>query len=96
MTQRQPQREQTGAVIQKEYLAGSYLPKLGLRRCADRKSRGDFKRRCRLARASVTYDFALTDGILPAPNTASTYYYMRLCQHNAHRAWLSPVWLDRP
>ncbi len=36
------------------------------------------------------------DGVeLPAPEGDSAYYYLRLRQADGHRAWLSPVWLDR-
>jgi hypothetical protein len=36
------------------------------------------------------------DGVeLPVPEGASAYYYLRLRQADGHRAWLSPVWLDR-
>ncbi|MFW5682419.1 MAG: CehA/McbA family metallohydrolase [Phycisphaeraceae bacterium] len=44
------------------------------------------------------FDVTLTDESLPAPpagNGTSAYYYLRLRQHDGHRAWLSPVWLDR-
>lgn len=44
------------------------------------------------------FDVTLTDEALPAPppgNGSSAYYYLRLRQHDGHRAWLSPVWLDR-
>ena len=36
------------------------------------------------------------DGVeLPVPEDDSAYYYLRLRQADEHRAWLSPVWLDR-
>jgi len=44
------------------------------------------------------FDVTLTDEALPAPPAGSgnsAYYYLRLRQHDGHRAWLSPVWLDR-
>ena len=41
------------------------------------------------------WDCVLADEPLPAPAGAGAYYYLRLRQHDGHRAWLSPVWLDR-
>jgi len=44
------------------------------------------------------FDVRLTDEALPAPPSGSgdsASYYLRLRQHDGHRAWLSPVWLDR-
>ena len=36
------------------------------------------------------------DGVeLPVTEGESAYYYLRLRQRDGHRAWLSPVWLDR-
>jgi hypothetical protein len=35
------------------------------------------------------------DEPLPAPSGESAYYYLRLLQADGHRAWLSPVWVDR-
>ena len=36
------------------------------------------------------------DGVdLPGSGGESAYYYLRLRQQDGHRAWLSPVWLDR-
>ena len=41
-------------------------------------------------------NFVNIDGVeLPAPEGDSAYYYLRLRQADGHRAWLSPVWLDR-
>ena len=42
-----------------------------------------------------TYDFIVDDETLPTPDNTSAYYYLRLRQHDGHRAWLSPIWLDR-
>ena len=41
------------------------------------------------------WDVELSGVELPAPDGASAYYYLRLRQADGHRAWLSPVWLDR-
>ena len=32
---------------------------------------------------------------LPPLEGDGAYYYLRLKQRDGHRAWLSPVWLDR-
>jgi len=41
-------------------------------------------------------DVRLSDEPLPAPAPGdSAYYYLRLRQTDGHRAWVSPVWLDR-
>ena len=40
-------------------------------------------------------DVVLTDEALPPPAGDSAYYYLRLRQHDGHRAWLSPVWLSK-
>jgi len=40
-------------------------------------------------------DVTVTNEKLPLPQDKNTYYYLRLRQHDGHRAWLSPVWLDR-
>jgi hypothetical protein len=42
-----------------------------------------------------TYDVTISEEALPTPKGESAYYYLRLRQHDGHRAWLSPVWLDR-
>ena len=41
------------------------------------------------------WDVEITDAPLPEPAGAWAYYYLRLRQADGHRAWLSPVWLDR-
>jgi len=41
------------------------------------------------------YDVTFDDEELPPPPSQAGYYYLRLRQHDGHRAWLSPVWLDR-
>lgn len=41
-------------------------------------------------------DLRIRDEPLPAPASGeSAYYYLRLRQTDGHRAWVSPVWLDR-
>ncbi|MFB6219355.1 MAG: CehA/McbA family metallohydrolase, partial [Halobacteriaceae archaeon] len=40
-------------------------------------------------------DVVVEDEPLPAPDGESAYYYLRLRQADGHRAWVSPVWLDR-
>ncbi len=40
------------------------------------------------------WDVELEGVELPVPEGESAYYYLRLCQVDGHRAWLSPVWLD--
>jgi hypothetical protein len=51
-------------------------------------------RRCVWRAKPNERDVVLTDILLPAPEGASTYYYLRLRQVDGHRAWASPVWLD--
>ena len=41
------------------------------------------------------WDVEIDEAELPAPEGAWAYYYLRLRQQDGHRAWLSPVWLDR-
>jgi hypothetical protein len=41
------------------------------------------------------WDVDLSGVELPSPDGVSAYYYLRLRQADGHRAWLSPVWLDR-
>lgn len=40
-------------------------------------------------------DVVIEEEPLPAPEGESAYYYLRLRQVDGHRAWVSPVWLDR-
>ena len=51
--------------------------------------------RCVWREEPGTWDVELEDIELPAPEGAWAYYYLRLRQEDGHRAWLSPVWLDR-
>jgi hypothetical protein len=46
-------------------------------------------------RAVDALDVSLVDECLPAPTGDSAWYYLRLRQEDGHRAWLSPIWLDR-
>jgi hypothetical protein len=40
-------------------------------------------------------DVEYEEELLPADRfDAGSYFYLRLRQHDGHRAWLSPVWLD--
>ena len=41
------------------------------------------------------WDAEIDGAELPTPEGACSYYYLRLRQQDGHRAWLSPVWLDR-
>jgi len=41
------------------------------------------------------WDVELSGIELPPPSGPSAYYYLRLRQADGHRAWLSPVWIDR-
>ena len=41
------------------------------------------------------WDFEVNDVELPEPTTQWAYYYLRMRQADGHRAWLSPVWIDR-
>ena len=45
--------------------------------------------------APNAWDVEIDGAELPAPSGESAYYYLRLRQQDGHRAWLSPVWLDR-
>ena len=45
--------------------------------------------------APNAWDVEIDGAELPAPEGAWAYYYLRLRQQDGHRAWLSPVWLDR-
>ena len=51
--------------------------------------------RCVWREEPGVWDVELEDIELPAPEGAWAYYYLRLRQEDGHRAWLSPVWLDR-
>ena len=42
-----------------------------------------------------SWDVEIDGAELPALAGDSAYYYLRLKQQDGHRAWLSPVWLDR-
>ncbi|AWT59495.1 MAG: hypothetical protein DF168_00685 [Candidatus Moanabacter tarae] len=42
-----------------------------------------------------TIDVEIDEEELPALKTDWAYYYLRLRQEDGHRAWLSPVWLER-
>ena len=42
-----------------------------------------------------SWDVEIDGADLPALAGDSAYYYLRLKQQDGHRAWLSPVWLDR-
>ena len=41
------------------------------------------------------WDVELSAVSLPAPAGREAYYYLRLRQVDGHKAWLSPVWLER-
>ena len=41
------------------------------------------------------WDVEIDGQELPKLAGTSAYYYLRLRQQDGHRAWLSPVWLDR-
>ena len=41
------------------------------------------------------WNVEITNAPLPEPSSTWAYYYLRLRQADGHKAWLSPVWLDR-
>ena len=45
--------------------------------------------------APDSWDVEIAGAELPAPEGTGSCYYLRLRQKDGHRAWLSPVWLDR-
>ncbi len=45
--------------------------------------------------APDSWDVEIDGAELPVPEGSGSYYYLRLRQKDGHRAWLSPVWLDR-
>ena len=45
--------------------------------------------------APNAWDVEIDGAELPAPTGEWAYYYLRLRQQDGHRAWLSPVWLER-
>ena len=51
--------------------------------------------RCVWQARPQTWDVEISNEALPAPDAPWAYYYLRLRQTDGHRAWLSPVWLDR-
>ena len=42
-----------------------------------------------------TIDVEIDEEELPELKRDWAYYYLRLRQEDGHRAWLSPVWLER-
>ena len=51
--------------------------------------------RCVWRDAPGAWDVEIDGASLPAPEGTGSCYYLRLRQQDGHRAWLSPVWLDR-
>ena len=51
--------------------------------------------RCVWQDAPDSWDVEIDGEELPAPEGTGSCYYLRLRQKDGHRAWLSPVWLDR-